>query len=52
MLIEIDDNYVQWIKSQNPGLFAPGEDEQAKLAQSINEVATFSFLMGQGFQWD
>ncbi len=38
MLIEIDDDYVQWIKLQNPALFVPGQEKKAALAQYINEV--------------
>ncbi len=38
MLIEIDDDYVQWVKAENPELFAPGQDEKAVLPDYVNEV--------------
>ena len=38
MLIEIDDNYIEWVKSANPESFAPGTEEKVVLAQYISEV--------------
>jgi len=38
MLIEIDDSYLQWVKSVNPESFAPGTEEKVVLEQYINEV--------------
>ncbi len=38
MLIEIDENYVQWVKQENPELFAPGQEEKAVVQDYINEV--------------
>ena len=38
MLIEIDDSYVQWVKRENPELFAPGHDERGVLQDYVNEV--------------
>jgi len=38
MLIEIDDDYVQWVKAENPELVAPCQDEKAVLPHYVNEV--------------
>ena len=38
MLIEIDENYVQWVKSEDAELFVPGQDEKAVLQDYVNEV--------------
>ena len=38
MLIEIDDNYIQWVKSSNPESFTPGTEEKVALEHYINEV--------------
>ena len=38
MLIEIDENYVQWVKRENPELFASGPDKKAVLQDYVNEV--------------
>jgi len=39
MLIEIDDSYVQWVKQENPELFAPGQDEALRTSNSSRPIA-------------
>lgn len=38
MEIEMDDDYVEWVKRENLDLFAPGQDEESALAHYINAV--------------
>ena len=38
MLIDIDEDYVKWVKQENAELFAQGRDEKVVLQNYINEV--------------
>ena len=38
MLIESDEDHVQWVKRKNAELFGPGQDEKKILQDYVNEV--------------
>ena len=38
MLIDIDDDYVEWVKRENSELFARGQDEKTVLQDYVNQV--------------
>ncbi len=38
MLIEIDDSYLEWVRSVNSEMFVPGQDDKAALEEYVNEV--------------
>ena len=46
MLIEIDDCYVEWLKTENPDLFSPGQEAKVVVEEYVNDV-----LAGHRSSW-
>ncbi len=38
MLVDIDEDYVKWVKQENAELFAQGKDDKVVLQDYVNEV--------------